>query len=114
MELPEIVVRRGDTLSIGCRWTAGAGLGGAPIDLTGYTATCQMRTSSSALAAYAALVVAIDAGTDGTFAITASAATTTAWAPGAYVADIQFTSAGGEVYSRGPWIMRVIADVTRG
>jgi hypothetical protein len=112
MALPEIVVRRGDTLSLGCLWTSGPGTSGDPIDLTGYTARAQMRTSASA-AVYAELDVDIDPGTAGTFVLGATAAATAEWAPGSYVCDIEFTSAGGEVYSRGPWIMRVTADFTR-
>lgn len=84
---------------------------GVAYDLTGYSLAAQLRGPDDALAGQFDCVV--DPGTGGTFVVGASAIETQTWEPGLYRSQIEFTSAGGEVYSTETFLVRVVADVTR-
>ena len=109
MSLPTIDIKAGETFALGCSFTDDDG---AAIDLTGYTATCQVRDSDGTQ--IGALTVAVDAGSGGTFVLSATAATTVTWAVGSYVADIRLVSAGGEVHPSDTFGVRVINRITAG
>lgn len=106
--LPIVAITIGETYSQQGAVTATAG--GAAIDLTGWTGTAQVRTSAGALVG--AFTIAIDAGTAGTFLISATAAVTALWSAGDHVADLRFVGAGGEVTLSPPFIVRVTAPIT--
>lgn len=104
-----ITIKRGDTYSQGGSWTNDDD--GSAHNLSGYTARAQLRDAADEIVGE--LTVTIDAGDDGTFEISATAEETEALPVGSYACDLEFTSAGGEVYSSPTFVVRVVADVTR-
>lgn len=107
MKLPTIEIKAGESYS---QHGALADAAGDPIDLTGYTATSQVRTVDGDLVG--ALTVTIDTGSGGTMEIAASATETATWAPGSYVADIRFAAPGGAVVPSPTFGVRVLARIT--
>lgn len=102
---------RGDTLSWACVWTVEDEDGATvPLDLTGASLSADLRNANGVL--LAKLTAAIDDGTDGTFLLEATAATTAAWAPGSYSTELELVIAG-EVISSDPFVVRIVADHTR-
>jgi hypothetical protein len=109
--MPTITIRhkRGATLSY-------AGLvadsSDVPIDLTGYTVTCELRDASLTLAS-AATVTMLDQVTDpGRFTITVPAASTETWTAGrALRMDVRIESPSRVDYTD-TWLIDVVERIT--
>jgi len=89
---------------------------GAPINLTGYTAALQIRTSPLAKTSVLSLATGSGitlGGAAGTIAIHATAAQTGAITNGKYAYDLELTSAGGVVTRLINGTVEVSAQVTR-
>lgn len=106
--LPTIEIKAGET------WAEGGSLSdddtGAPIDLTGYSGRCEVRTADGSLVGE--IDVTIDSGTGGTFELRADAESTSAWSIGAHVADVRLISPEGEVHPSPTFGVRVSSPIT--
>lgn len=108
----ELRVKAGSTLSIGCAYVEGSTADGAAVDLTGYTASCQLRSSGDL---YAQLTVTFDSPrTLGTFVLSATAAVTALWAPGSYACDVRFVEPSGGIITTDTFVVYVDASETVG
>lgn len=93
--LPEnydLVLYKGDTFTMNLSFTDSNNV---VLDLTGYVAKCQIRSTFSAVTSYDAACT-VD-GPSGTVTVKFDAATTETISAGSYVWDFQLTSAGGDV-----------------
>lgn len=102
-----IVIKAGESYS-----QAGAATtdGTTPIDLTGYTATSQVRDTAGTLVGE--FVVAIDAGADGTFLYSAAAAVNATWTVGTHLSDIRLVGPSGNVIVSPTFAVRVTTAIT--
>jgi hypothetical protein len=93
-------VYQGSTWTLAPQWK----IDGTYVDVTGYTAT--MDVKNSATSETTIVVLSTDNGritvgtTDGKFTLNLSAATTTGLAAGNYVYDLEVTAPGGVVVTR--------------
>ena len=101
-----IRIKRGDTLSLSCAALAA----GVAVNLSTTTITSMVRSSAGVLILTPTVTVTDAAA--GTFTVSATATVTKDLVPGSYVCDIQYSEAGGTVYSTETFGILVIADVT--
>lgn len=98
-------IKAGSTMSIGCAYVEGTDADGDPVDLTSYTASCQLRSSGDL---YAQLTVTFDSPrTLGTFVLSATAEATALWAVGSYACDIRIVEPSGDVIPTDTFIVWV-------
>lgn len=105
--LPTIEIKAGESFAAGGSLSDETG---APIDLTGYSGRCEVRTTDGTLVGEVA--VTIDAGAAGSFELRAAAESTAAWAIGSHVADVRLVSPGGEVHPSPTFGVRVTRAIT--
>jgi len=109
-----IQLKRGDTWSLVAALTDDAG---DPVDLTGATASMQLRTRSEAPSA--TISASVDSGEvsidapAGEISIVFPPSATQEVAPTTYEADIEITYLDGTVASTETFFVTVLADVTR-
>lgn len=111
----DLVVEQGASYSQSIIWKTGSPA--TAVNLTGYSARCQFRTSISASTAALSLTtengrIALTANT-GTITLSINAADTSALAAGRYVYDLELVSSGGQVTRLMEGIVTVSAEVTR-
>ena len=108
MQTPEISIKRGDTLQLGCTY---ADRDGAAQSLAGHDVRSQIRDASSTLLATLAVNLADQTLNPGEFAMFASASDTALWPVGRYAMDIQITH-GAVVISSETVTFKVLQDIT--
>ena len=115
----DLVVEQGATWSQAVIWKTGSPA--TAVNLTGYTARMQLRTSVTASTAALSLTtengrIALTAGSGagaGTITLSISATDTAALAAGRYVYDLELVSGGGLVTRVMEGVVTVSAEVTR-
>lgn len=106
--IPTIEIKQGESFAEGGSWTDDAT--GAAIDLTGWSATCQVRDADGT--EIGTLTVAIDAGAGGTFLLSQTAANTAVWPAGSYLADLRFLSPASAVVPSPTFRVKVLGRIT--
>jgi len=111
----DLLVEQGSTYSQSVQWKTGSPA--AAVNLTGYTARMQLRSSVTASTAALSLTtengrISITANT-GTVTLSISATDTAALTAGRYVYDLELVSSGGQVTRLMEGVVTVSAEVTR-
>lgn len=111
----DLVIEQGATWSQAVQWKTGSPA--TAVNLSGYTARMQLRSSVSASTAALSLTtengrIALTANT-GTITLSVSATDTAALAAGRYVYDLELVSGGGLVTRLMEGVVTVSAEVTR-
>lgn len=106
----QVYHKRGDTLSLGCKWTDN---NGTPINLVGYTIASQVK----AVGFFANLTVVVTNAALGEFNLSATATATSTWPITSSQAsrtfcDVQFT-VSGVVASSETFQVVVLEDITQ-
>lgn len=111
----DLVIEQGATWSQAVQWKTGSPA--TAVNLTGYTARMQLRSSVSA--STAALLLTTENGrialtvNTGTITLSVSATDTAALTAGRYVYDLELVSGGGQVTRVMEGVVTVSAEVTR-
>lgn len=105
----DLVLYRGDYFSMNITVKDNAG---TPINLTGYTAKSQIRTSYDAVSAYDATCTITDP-TNGKVSITFPSSVMTTVTPGDYIWDFQVTQPDGNVRTFLAGDVKVYGEVTK-
>lgn len=111
----DLVIEQGATWSQAVQWKTGSPA--TAVNLSGYTARMQLRSSVSASTAALSLTtengrISLTANT-GTITLSISATDTAALAAGRYVYDLELVSGGGLVTRVMEGVVTVSAEVTR-
>lgn len=111
----DLVIEQGATWSQSVQWKTGSPA--TAVNLSGYTARMQLRSSVSTSAAALSLTtengrIALTANT-GTITLSVSATDTAALTAGRYVYDLELVSGGGQVTRVMEGVVTVSAEVTR-
>jgi len=111
----DLLVEQGASYSQAVQWKTGSPA--AAVNLSGYTARLQLRSSVTASTAALSLTtengrISITANT-GTVTLSISATDTAALTAGRYVYDLELVSSGGQVTRLMEGVVTVSAEVTR-
>lgn len=111
----DLVIEQGASWSQSVQWKTGSPA--TAVNLTGFSARLQLRSSVSASTAALSLTtengrIALTANT-GTITLSISATDTAAMTAGRYVYDLELVSSGGQVTRLMEGIVTVSAEVTR-
>ncbi|MDO4723455.1 MAG: hypothetical protein Q4A97_01675 [Comamonadaceae bacterium] len=112
---PAITVKRGDSIDWHCRVQAGGPGGGLPLDITGWSIACQLRSVQRNAAARLvhAFAPAIVNAAAGQYRLSASNAQTAAWPAGLAALDVRYTDATGRVMHTETVAVLVCEAITR-